>query len=122
MLFLFHICEAKLMTRGALLLAFSNRSINTVIWQFSRYVSRQNVEFVYCRCAVVGELKPANQLVNPQASDAAAAVAGSQGAVPVGLSATNCGVAKTCLPDEFSVHVFSGKENVEGPRMCINGN
>lgn len=70
----------------------------------------------------MGELKPANQLVSPQASDAAAAADGSRGPVPVGATNANCGLVKTCSSDEFSVHVFSGKENVEGPRMCINGN
>lgn len=72
----------------------------------------------------MGELKPANQLVDPQASDAGAAAGGtgSHGPVPFELSSSDCGLAKSCLQDEFSVHVFSGKENVNGPRMCINGN
>lgn len=69
----------------------------------------------------MGELKPAEQLVNQQAPAAAAPAAGNQAAVPVGAASPDCGLAKTCLPDEFAVHLFSGKENVEGPRMCING-
>jgi len=69
----------------------------------------------------VGELKPANQLVNPQAADVAVA-AGGGGNVHLGAISSNCGLTQKCLPDEFSVHLFSGKENLEGPRMCINGN
>jgi len=70
----------------------------------------------------VGELKPAAMLVSPQASGAAMLAGGSQGPVLVGAASSNCGLAKSCSPDEFSVHLFSGKENVDGPRMCINGN
>ena len=70
----------------------------------------------------MGELKPAGQLVSPQASDAAAAAAVGDGRVHVGAATSNCGLTQSCLPDEFSVHLFSGKENLEGPRMCINGN
>jgi len=105
-----------------------------VLWNFNNYipfvwvVSAQ--EFLVCQsmishvvccwCAVVGELKPANQLINPQAADAA--VAGAGGNVHLGATSSNCGLTQNCLPDEFSVHLFSGKENLEGPRMCINGN
>jgi len=69
----------------------------------------------------VGELKPASQLVGV-ALDVNAPSGGIQGPLPVGGTSSNCGLEKSCLPEEFSVHVFSGKENVEGPRMCINGN
>ena len=73
-------------------------------------------------CAVVGELKPADQLVNPEASVAAAAPAGgNQAALPLGSKSSNCGLPKSCLPDTFAVHLYSGKENVEGPRICIDG-
>jgi len=69
----------------------------------------------------VGELKPAEQLINPQAAVAAAPAGSNQAAVPLGATAPDCGLPKSCLPEEFAVHLFSGKENVEGPRMCING-
>ena len=69
----------------------------------------------------MGELKPASQLILPQAADVAAAGSQAGGAVPVGLSSAQCGLTNSCLPNEFPVHLFSGKENVEGPRMCING-
>jgi len=68
----------------------------------------------------VGELKPANLLVNPQAP-VIVAPDGGHGTVQVGQLSSNCGLSKDCVPDEFSVHVFSGKENIEGPRVCING-
>jgi len=72
--------------------------------------------------AVVGELKPADQLVNPEASVAAAApAAGNQAAPSLGSTASSCGMTKSCSTDEFSVHLYSGKENIEGPRICING-
>jgi len=66
----------------------------------------------------VGELRAAEQLISPQESDAKA-VAG--GAVPHGTASSNCGLSRSCSPDEFPVHLYSGKENVNGPRICING-
>ena len=72
-------------------------------------------------CAVVGNLKPADQLVNPEAAVAAAPAAGNHAPVPLGTASHNCGLAKDCLAGEFAVHLFTGKENLEGPRICING-
>jgi len=66
----------------------------------------------------VGDLKPANQLVDPKASVAAAGGGSVSGA---GASFSNCGLPKDCSPNEFAVHVYSGKENTEMPRICING-
>ena len=70
----------------------------------------------------MGELKPASELVGLASDVKAPAAGGVQAPAPVGGTSSNCGLEKSCLPDEFPVHVFSGKENVEGPRMCINGN
>jgi len=83
----------------------------------------------------VGELKPANQIVNPQDGGAAAGGAAAGGAAAGGAAAggaaaggslgsasSSCGLSTDCSPEEFSVHLFSGKENIDGPKMCINGN
>jgi len=69
----------------------------------------------------VGELKPASELLG-LASDVKPPAGGIQAPLPVGGTSSNCGLEKSCLPEEFPVHVFSGKENVDGPRICINGN
>lgn len=70
----------------------------------------------------MGELKPASLIVDPRASNAADGGGKIADAVPVGSSSSNCGVSKICMHDEFPVHLFSGKENVDGPRLCVNGN
>ena len=36
-------------------------------------------------------------------------------------SAANCGVASDCGADEFPVHLHSGVENLELPKICVNG-
>jgi len=36
-------------------------------------------------------------------------------------SSTNCGVATDCGVNAFPVHLHSGIENFELPKICING-
>lgn len=33
----------------------------------------------------------------------------------------NCGVTEACAGDSFPVRLYSGLENKEGPRICVNG-
>lgn len=33
----------------------------------------------------------------------------------------NCGVTKPCGADSFPVHLYTGKGNVDGPKICVNG-
>lgn len=71
---------------------------------------------------VVGELKPANLLLKVESQAAAGESAKSgTGNVVAGEKMENCGVSSPCGTDSVAVHLFSGKENVAGPRMCIDG-
>jgi len=36
-------------------------------------------------------------------------------------STVNCGLATDCGNDSFSVHLHSGVENYERPKICVNG-
>ena len=47
--------------------------------------------------------------------------AGEQGNVKVGEEQPQCGVKENCGPDSFPVHIFSGKGNSEGPKICVSG-
>lgn len=75
--------------------------------------------FVLC---TVGELKPANLLlkVESQAADSGADKSGAASVV-TGEKVENCGLPSPCDTDSVAVHLFSGKENTAGPRMCIGG-
>lgn len=67
----------------------------------------------------VGELKPADLILKPEqppASDAA-----SNANVAGGNAVSNCGMPEKCDADHIAVHMFTGKDNTAGPRMCIDG-
>lgn len=34
---------------------------------------------------------------------------------------TNCGVKEVCAADAFSARLFTGNENKEFPKICVNG-
>jgi len=36
-------------------------------------------------------------------------------------SSDNCGVVTDCGDDAFPVHLYSGFENFELPKICVNG-
>ena len=71
----------------------------------------------------MGELKPANELLKTESQSAvgAAVAKGDAGQVASGEKISNCGVPTACDDKSIAVHFFSGKENVAGPRMCVNG-
>ncbi len=41
--------------------------------------------------------------------------------VKVGEEQPQCGVKESCSPDSFPVHMYSGKGNTEGPKICVSG-
>ena len=41
--------------------------------------------------------------------------------VKTGESIANCGVKDSCGPESFSVHLYSGQGNSQGPKICIDG-
>ena len=41
--------------------------------------------------------------------------------VKAGEEMPNCGVKETCGPDSFPVHLFTGKSNSQGPKICVSG-
>jgi len=70
----------------------------------------------------VGELKPTDQLLKTESKSADTGVVNpDSGKVASGEKMSNCGVRTACDGDSIAVHLFSGKENVAGPRMCIEG-
>ena len=39
----------------------------------------------------------------------------------VGEAKANCGVAMECGDSAFSVHLYTGRENTDMAKMCVNG-
>ena len=70
-----------------------------------------------CLCCVfaVGKL---SAVVEEKAGGAANA---GGGAVKLGEELPNCGVKEECGADGFPVHMYSGLENREGPKICVSG-
>ena len=33
----------------------------------------------------------------------------------------NCGATKSCADDEFSVHLYTGTQNKDPPKICVDG-
>jgi len=33
----------------------------------------------------------------------------------------NCGAKKSCTDDEFSVHLYTGTQNKDPPKICVDG-
>lgn len=46
---------------------------------------------------------------------------GEKSNLKVGEELPNCGVKDTCGPDSFPVHLYTGKGNSEGPKICVSG-
>jgi len=38
-----------------------------------------------------------------------------------GFEYANCGANKTCGDDEFSVHLYTGTQNKDPPKICVDG-
>jgi len=38
-----------------------------------------------------------------------------------GAEYANCGAPKTCADDEFSVHLYTGTQNKDVPKICVDG-
>lgn len=68
----------------------------------------------------VGELKPV-KIESVPASDKAAAAGDNTKKAVEGNRVANCGLPAPCAGDHIAVHLFSGKDNTAGPRMCIDG-
>ncbi|GFR29474.1 protein O-linked-mannose beta-1,2-N-acetylglucosaminyltransferase 1 [Trichonephila clavata] len=41
--------------------------------------------------------------------------------VGIGEIVPNCGMEKLCGKDEFSVHLYTGKDHTDEPRLCVDG-
>lgn len=41
--------------------------------------------------------------------------------IAYGSSVQNCGLERACQDDEFAVHVYTGKDNNDEPKICVNG-
>ncbi|CAF0885021.1 unnamed protein product, partial [Didymodactylos carnosus] len=44
-----------------------------------------------------------------------------QDSIATGSSLRNCGLAEKCKDNEFAVHVYTGKDNNDEPKICIDG-
>jgi len=44
-----------------------------------------------------------------------------EGKIAVGTSIKNCGLLEMCKENEFAVHVYSGKDNNDEPKICVDG-
>jgi hypothetical protein len=44
-----------------------------------------------------------------------------EGKIAVGTSIKNCGLQEMCKENEFAVHVFTGKDNNDEPKICVDG-
>ena len=41
--------------------------------------------------------------------------------IAVGTSIKNCGLVQKCKDNELAVHVFTGKDNNDEPKICVDG-
>ena len=39
----------------------------------------------------------------------------------VGIELPNCGIKDGCGLNSFPVHLYTGRENKDGPKICIGG-
>ncbi|CAF1025761.1 unnamed protein product [Adineta steineri] len=44
-----------------------------------------------------------------------------EGKISIGSSIENCGLPHTCKENEFPVHVYTGKDNNDEPKICVDG-
>jgi hypothetical protein len=45
----------------------------------------------------------------------------SQEQIAVANVVKNCGLREDCKPNEFAVHVYSGKDDKDEPKICVDG-
>ena len=45
----------------------------------------------------------------------------SKDQIAVGGLLKNCGLRDECKPNEFAVHIYSGKNDQDEPKICIDG-
>lgn len=41
--------------------------------------------------------------------------------IAIGSTVKNCGLEDICKENEFAVHVYTGKDNNDEPRICVDG-
>ncbi|CAF4635441.1 unnamed protein product, partial [Rotaria magnacalcarata] len=44
-----------------------------------------------------------------------------EGKIAVGTIIKNCGLTATCKENEFAAHVYTGKDNNDEPKICVDG-
>ncbi|CAF2720777.1 unnamed protein product [Rotaria sp. Silwood2] len=44
-----------------------------------------------------------------------------EGKIAIGKTVNNCGLIDTCTENEFPVHVYTGKDNNDEPKICVDG-
>lgn len=72
---------------------------------------------LYLACAVVGKVEsipvdPKDRQDNRPPLDPN---------VKLGEELPNCGVKEECGPNSFAAHLYTGKENKDGPKICVGG-
>ena len=45
----------------------------------------------------------------------------SDGKIVFGTTIKNCGLPESCKEDEFAVHVYTGKDKNDEPKICVDG-
>ena len=48
-------------------------------------------------------------------------VAEEQTNMKLGEMLANCGITKGCGSESFPVHLYTGRGNSDGPKICVNG-
>ena len=43
------------------------------------------------------------------------------GKLTIGAAVKNCGLPETCKQNEFAVHLYTGKDNNDEPKICVDG-
>src|SRR6218665_64550 len=85
----------------------------TVLLRYYVAPFKRNAEIISLCCVpiVVGELKEiSREKYNASVSK-----------LRLGDDLGNCGMPEPCASDAFFLRLYSGSENKEGPRICVNG-
>ena len=45
----------------------------------------------------------------------------TEGQIAVGPTMKHCGLIEACKQDEFAVHVYTGKDSDDEPKICVDG-
>ncbi len=45
----------------------------------------------------------------------------SQNKLAIGNQLKNCGMKEPCKANEFSLHVYNGKDDKDEPKICVDG-